>query len=112
MAELKNKKKGVAKKRRIRVIPHPDPKKAGEQVKALSLDFKIIEEGLNVYELEDGTRVRVRATVTGFDKALDSKTEKVLRNKDNTPLYGVGISVQTSVECSEEALDSEAKERG
>ena len=112
MAELKNKKKGVAKKRRIRVKPHPDPKKAGEQVKALSLDFKIIEEGWGVYELEDGTRVRVRAIVTGFDKALDSETEEVLRNRDDTPMYGIGMSVQTSVECSEEALGPGAKERG
>ncbi len=104
MSEAKRKKKAEAKKRRIRLVPHPDPKKAGEQIKALSLDFKIIEEGQNVYELEDGSIVRIRVCATGFDRALDPKTEKPLRNKDNTPMYGIGLNIHPSVEYSEEAL--------
>ncbi|MBN2463090.1 MAG: hypothetical protein JXB43_05760 [Dehalococcoidia bacterium] len=92
--------------RRIRVEPHPDPKKrkAGEKIKALSLDFNVIEEHRNIYTLEDGTKVRIRATASGFTLALDYKTEEPLYNPDGQPMYGVLLNVETTFESSESVI--------
>lgn len=93
------------KPRRIAFRPHPDPEKAdrGEKIKVMTLDFKIIKEDWNIYELEDGTRVRVKVTATSFDCALDPKTGEVMY-KGKTPLYGVGFGVETAFEYSEELV--------
>ena len=98
------------KPRRIRVEPHPDPKKraAGEKIKALSLDFDVIEEHRNIYTLEDGTKVRIRATASGFTWALDYKTEEPLYNPDGQPMYGVQLSIETTFEPSESVMKKES----
>ena len=95
--------------RRIRVEPHPDPKKrmAGEKIKALVSDFKIIEEHWSIYELEDGTRARIRATASGFTRALDYDTEKPLFVPKGDPMYGVQLHVETIFEPSETTIKKE-----
>jgi hypothetical protein len=95
--------------RRIRIEPHPDPKKrtAGEKVKALSLDFTAIEEHRNIYVLEDGTKVRIRATASGFTRILDIKTEEPLYDPKGNPLYGIQMGVETTIEPSESAIKKE-----
>jgi len=99
------------KPRRIRYIPHPDKRKAeqGEKVKALSLDFDIKEEQWNIYELEDGTRIKIRATVSRFERSLDPLTEKPMYNDNGEPLYGLSIGVETSFEYGEKTLRDEAE---
>ena len=101
------KKKESSKKevRRIEYRPHPDSEKAklGEKVKAEFLDFKIIREDWNIYELEDGTRVRIRVSSRGFVKPLDPKTEEVIYRKEH-PIYGVDFRVETSFEYPEKLL--------
>lgn len=94
------------KRRRVRYAPHPDParRRRGEKVKALALGFKVIEEHWSVYELEDGTRVRIRASIGGFDKPLDPETGEVMFRDDGTPLYGMQVGVEVSYECPEELV--------
>lgn len=89
--------------RRTTYRPHPDPEKAkmGEKVMAVFLDFKVIQEGWNVYELEDGTRVRVRVHATQFDRALDSETGETLCNREGKPQYGAGLGIETVFEFPE-----------
>lgn len=91
--------------RRIEYRPHPDPEKAkrGEKVKAEFVDFKIIKEDWNIYELEDGTRVRIRIHATNFDKALDPETGEVMY-REAKPQYGVGLGVETVFEYPEELV--------
>ncbi len=91
------------KPRRIRLEPHPDPKKraAGEKIKALALDFKIMQENWNVYELEDGTRVRIRASAVGFTIALEPVTEKPIYDPKGEPLFGVQLNLETKFEPSD-----------
>jgi hypothetical protein len=95
--------------RRIKIEPHPDPKKRaiGEKIKALSLDFTVVEEHRNIYVLEDGTKVRVRATAGGFTMALDPQTEKPLYNPDGSPMYGIKMNIETMFEPSETVIKKE-----
>ncbi|MBI4216396.1 MAG: hypothetical protein HY687_03265 [Chloroflexi bacterium] len=96
------------KPRRIRYEPHPDPAKKGEKIKALSLDFKVIEEHWNIYELEDGTRVRARVTVNRFKKALDPRTsEPIYKNNSGEPIYGVDVGIELTFDIPEELLKPE-----
>ena len=87
---------------RINYRPHPDPEKAkkGEKVKALIIDFKPISENWNTYELQDGTRVRIRANATQFDRALDPETGDILYIKGK-PQYGAAIGVEIIYEFPE-----------
>lgn len=98
-----------AKHRRIRVLPHPESekRKSGEKAKALSLDFKVLEEHWNTYELEDGTRVRVRVSIMRFDRALDFHTERPLYKANGEPQYGVEAGVEISFDYSEDSLRPE-----
>lgn len=97
--------------RRIRTVPHPEPQKRdrGEKAKAISLDFKVLEEHWNIYELEDGTRVKVRANIVRFDRTLDLDTEEPLYAANGEPLYGTELGVQISFDSSE---DSRRPEKG
>ena len=96
--------------RRIRIEPHPDPQKraAGEKIKALSLDFTVVEEHRNIYILEDGTKVRIRATASGFTLALDPKTEKPIYTPQGIPMYGVQLNVESAFEPSESLINKES----
>ncbi len=96
-----------AKSRRIRYAPHPDPKKGmkGEKVKAIAFDFKALKEEWSVYELEDGTRVRIRPSLIAVDVPIDPATDEVMRDKQGSPIYGLQMQVQTSYEIAEKSLD-------
>ena len=96
--------------RRIRLVPHPDPEKAkqGEKVKALSLDFNVVEEHWNIYELEDGSRVRARVCVSGAARSLDRDTEEPLFKDSGEPIFGIDMSVEVRFEPAESSLKKEA----
>ena len=97
---------------RIAYRPHPDPRRAqaGEKVKALSLDYKVVKEDWNIYELEDGARMKARLIVTRVDKPLDVATSEVIYAPDGTPSYGAELRVETVFECPEELLKREGKQ--
>jgi len=99
-------KKKATKSRRITYRPHPDPAKAksGEKVKSMSLDFKIIKEDWNTYELEDGTRARVRIHATAFERPLDPKTDGFIYDREGKPHTGMELGVETFFEYPEELL--------
>lgn len=92
--------------RRIRYVPHPDAERAkrGEKVKALSIDFKPIEERWNTYELADGTRVRIRTSVVRCERLLDPETEQFSYKADGTPIYGIEFGVEVAFDFSEDVL--------
>jgi hypothetical protein len=92
--------------RRIRYVPHPDPEKAnkGERVKALSIDFKPVEEYWNIYELADGTRLRVRTSIARCERPLDPQGEEFLYRPTGEPIYGVEFSVEINFDFSEDVL--------
>ncbi len=94
-----------SKRRRIEYRPHPDREKAkrGEKIKAEFLDFKIMREDWNIYELEDGTKVRIRVSPSSFVKPLDPKTDKVIYSGDH-PMYGMDVGVETVFEYPEEVI--------
>jgi hypothetical protein len=98
--------KKQVKPQRTRLMPHPDPQKAkaGEQVKGLALDFKIIGEQWNVYELENGSRIKIKVDVVRIEQAIDLKTDKPLRRADGSPIYGAEINVNISVEDAQNTL--------
>lgn len=88
--------------RRVRMIPHPDPNKAnlGQKIKGLIVDFETMKENWNMYQLEDGTRVRIRIHPTQFNKALDPQTEEVMY-KNGQPIYGVETGIEIVFEPTE-----------
>ena len=96
------------KPRRVKYRPHPDAERAkrGDKIKAIPLDFKIIKEDWSIYDLEDGTRIRVKISVTSCDKALNSKTGELMHNEDGSPLYGIEMGVQINYEYSEDVLQT------
>lgn len=91
--------------RRTSYKSHPDPEKAkrGEKVMVVFLDFKVIHEDWNVYELEDGTKVRIKIHATQFDRAIEKESGQVMYDKGGKPLYGVGLGVETVFEFPEGA---------
>ena len=105
MTTKKDRTEKGTKPRRIEYRPHPDAEKAkrGEKVKALFVDFKIIQEDWNIYELEDGTRARIRIRVREFSKALDPETEEIMY-RGAKPVYGMEVGVETVIECPEELI--------
>jgi len=82
--------------RRICLVPHPDPERArrGERVKAMLLDFKALREDWNVYELEDGTRLRVRVIVERVYVPIDPNTNEIIRTPEGAPMYGANYSLR------------------
>lgn len=50
------------------------------------LDFRTLREDYNEYELEDGTKVKVKVTLTDVRMALDEKGRPKL-NPDGNPIY-------------------------
>jgi hypothetical protein len=88
--------------RRVIMLPHPDPDKAkrGQMVKGLIVDFETIKEDWSIYQLGDGTRVRIKCHPTQFNKALDPQTGDVMY-KNGQPIYGVQAGIEVIFESAE-----------
>ena len=71
-------------------IPGPD----GTPTKGQLIDFKIGREDWSIYQLEDGTTLRVKLTVVQIAKALDEETGETLYLPTNEPLYHVRHEVR------------------
>ena len=91
--------------RRVTIVPHPDPEKArlGEKVKGLIVDFETTKEDWSIYQLGDGTRVRIRVHPTQFTTALDPKTGELMY-KNGQPMYGVQAGLEIMFEPPEALL--------
>jgi len=68
------------------IISHP---RFGK-VRAKDLKFKVLKEYWNIYELEDGTIIRVKVIALKISKAIDLKTGEILYVPETgEPLYNV-----------------------
>lgn len=88
--------------RRVIMIPHPDPNKAklGEKIKGLIVDFETMRDDWSIYQLGDGTRVRIKINPAQFNKALDPQTGEVMYKKGQ-PVYGIQVGLEIIFEPAE-----------
>lgn len=78
-------------------------------MKGVLLDFKTIEEDWNIYELEDGTRIKVRTSITQCNKALDPQTDQLMYREDGSPIYGLEFGVQAVFDYSEKVFKKQGR---
>jgi len=84
------------KTRRITTIPSPSGNIRGED-----LDFKIIKEDYNVYELEDGTILKVKVIAGKISRGIDPDTGGIYYLPDGEPLYNVRHQIAVYAEVPE-----------
>ncbi|MBM4294016.1 MAG: hypothetical protein FJ126_03820 [Deltaproteobacteria bacterium] len=58
----------------------------GREIEVVEVDFKVIKEEWNEYDLADGTRIRLKVVATSFARALDEF------DNDGNPVYIVKTS--------------------
>ena len=83
-------------------------------IRAKDLKFKVIKEDWNVYELEDGTVIRVKVVPVKISRGIDPETGDILYLKDRgEPFYSVRHTVVVAVEVPRELLrEPELKKTG
>ena len=91
------------KPRIIAYKPHPNPirARAGERIKAEILDMKMIQEDWNIYELVDGTKVRIKVIPREFYVVRDPSTDEVMYNPEGQPLYGMDVGMEVHFDVPE-----------
>jgi hypothetical protein len=82
------------KKRTISVIDSPKGK-----IEAEDLEFKVVREEPNVYDLEDGTRLKIRLVLNKVSRGIDPETKKAFFLPNDEPLYNAnwGVSIFAEV---------------
>lgn len=74
------------KTRRITRVPLPD----GRLIDAEDLEFKIIKEDFNLYELEDGTILKLKIVAGKISRGIDPATGGILyQPKGSEPFYNI-----------------------
>ena len=66
------------------------------RVKVKILDFSVLKEEANEYELEDGTKVRMKAVLEEVRKEIDEEGKPRLSNEGN-PIYHFRARIQQQV---------------
>ena len=95
----------VTKRRDIRLRARAQKKAAaGELIEVEFIDFKAIKEDWSSWELGDGTRIRVRATLDEAYIPRDPETKDIMRGEGGAPKYGFGLGFKFVVEPSESAV--------
>ena len=72
-------------------IPHPH--KSGAFVQGKVLKIKRSEEHWNVYELEDGTIIKVKLCVNHISMPIDPTTNKPMRKPNGEPIFNVNWTI-------------------
>ena len=85
------------KRRTVSIIDSPMGK-----VEAEDLSFKIVKEEPNVYDLEDGTRLKIRLILNKASRGIDPRTNKALFLPSGEPLYNALWGVNVYVEVPRE----------
>jgi len=78
-------------------ITYPIPSPTGV-ISGEDLDFKALKEDANVYELEDGTILRVRIVAGKISRGIDPATNSIYYLPDGEPLYNVRYNVVITAE--------------
>lgn len=58
----------------------------GREIETVEVDFRVVKEDWNEYELADGTKIRVKAVTSNINRAIDEF------DSDGNPLYLVKSS--------------------
>jgi hypothetical protein len=87
------------KKQTISIVASPKG-----QVEAEDLDFKPTKEEWNAYELEDGTRLRVRAVVGKVSRGIDPETKKTYILANGEPLYSIKYKLEITADVPRKTL--------
>ena len=95
-----------------RFVMVPDPRDPRKFIRGRVVGFKALKEDWNEYELEDGTRVRVKLVVQSISYALDPSTGEVIRSPSGEPVLNVKHSVVVAALFPEERLAVEGGEGG
>lgn len=74
------------------------------QIEAEDLDFKATKDDWNVYELEDGTRLRVKAVIGKISRGVDPETKKAYILPNGEPLYSVRYTLEVNADIPRETL--------
>jgi len=96
----------------MRRHPDPDQAEAGVQVEVEFIDYTTIKEDWCVWELDDGTRIRGKITLSEVFKPIDPKTGEIMIRKDGAPRYGAGASMTMVFEPSESVFITKKVEEG
>ena len=90
--------------RRISRIPYQQG-----TIEAEDLEFKTIREDWNLYELEDGTLMKVKMVVNKISRGIDPQTGGMLRVPlSGEPYYNVRYNVTVVAEVSEKLMRAES----
>lgn len=85
------------------VLQHPF--RPGEIIRAKVLKFKTVKEDWNEYELDDGTRVRIKMEVNLIAAPIEPTTGSPLMNpQTGEPVINANWTVRFVTQFSEEAL--------
>ncbi|HDI32182.1 MAG TPA: hypothetical protein ENF80_05140 [Thermofilum sp.] len=87
-----------------RYINVPDPRNPKRLTRGLVVNFKTLKESWNEYELEDGTKVKVRLVAQSISYVLDPETGEIMRNPLGEPVINVRHSIIVTAEFPEENL--------
>jgi hypothetical protein len=78
-------------------------------IDALDLKFKVINEDWNVYDLEDGTQLRVRINVSKISRGIDPNTGDVFISPNGEPFYNVVANTTMAANVPKEVLEKLTK---
>ena len=92
-----------------RYVKVPDPRDSRRFVRGIALNFKTIKEDWNVYELEDGTIVRIKLVAQSISYVEDPDTGDIMRSQTGEPIVNVRHQVIVVAEFPE-GIIGEVKE--
>lgn len=92
----------TVKKKTITMVSHPE--KPNEFLKAEDLEYKIVEEGWSTYELEDGSRLKIKTVAGKISRCIDPETGEIYYDSSGEPLYNVRYHVNVIAEVNPELV--------
>lgn len=87
---------------RLVVVPGSDG-----PIKGQLIDYKTVREEWNVYQLEDGTTIRVKLTVAQVIKGYDESTSETIYLPSREPLYHVRHEVRVIADVPDYLMQSD-----
>jgi hypothetical protein len=89
------------KPKRVTRLPLPD----GRLIDAQDLEFKVIREDFNLYELEDGTILKMRVVAGKISRGIDPETGGILyAPNSNEPYYNIRSQTVIMAEVPEKLI--------